>query len=108
MPALVCARKPRRRNTARAGWLSHSGACDQAIKAVALGAIDDQAREQRADPDALHVVGNLDREVGDPRILGLCDVSAHADDRAVPLVDRGERLVPQVIDVRQVRRAPAA
>ena len=72
----------------------------EAVKAVGRGAIDDQPGEQRPDADPLHVVGHLDRQVGDLGRVGAGDVSTDADDRPVTRVDHGEGFVPDVINLR--------
>ena len=54
-------------------------------------------------PNSLECVGDLDRPFGDTRSIRVLHVSGDADDRAVPQIDRGDRLVVEVIDVGEVR-----
>jgi hypothetical protein len=55
--------------------------------------------ERGADSHPLQLVGDFDRDCRDPSSIGVMDVAAHADDRAVAPIDRSERLVVEVIDI---------
>jgi hypothetical protein len=56
-------------------------------------------RQRRTDSPSLPLVGHLDRHGGDPGPIDILHIASHAHDRVVALIDCGERLVPNVVDV---------
>jgi hypothetical protein len=81
---------------------------DQDRKPVLARATHERPREDQTDPQPVHVVGNLDRHVGRLRSLRTLHVSSHADDRAIKFIDGRDRLMPDVINLGEVREFPVA
>jgi hypothetical protein len=57
-----------------------------------------------ADAHALKSVGYLKRHIRHPGTIGHPHVSGDTHDRAIALIDRRDRLVPDVIDIGQKRK----
>src|SRR5947209_9948190 len=75
---------------------------------VHAGARDQAADQHRPDSSALMLVRHRDGAVGGVGAVGYAGIPGHADDRAVATVDRGQRLVPAMIDAGQVGELPLA
>ena len=65
--------------------------------------VDREAGEGGADAHPLERVGDLDRELGGVRSTCVAHVSGDAHDRVVVLIDCGNGLVVEVINVGEVR-----
>jgi hypothetical protein len=76
--------------------------CRQTREAVLSRALRRPPRQRRANAHALQIVGDRDSYVRDTRAIGELCVAADADDRAVALVDGGDRLVRHMIDIGEV------
>ena len=68
-------------------------------QAVGARALDREAGESGADAHPLERIGDLDRHLGDIRSICVAHVSGDAHDRVVALIDRGDGLVVEVINV---------
>jgi len=75
----------------------------EGCQAVGVRVLDREAGEGGADAHPLERVRDLDRELGDIGLVCVAHVSGDAHDRVVALIDCGDGLVVEVINVGEER-----
>ena len=82
-----------------AARFSHSVVAVSSVKAVAVRGLDRESGERGADAHPVKRIGDLDRHVRDTRSVRMLHILDDAHDRAVALVDCGDRFVVDVINI---------
>jgi hypothetical protein len=62
--------------------------------------------QRRTDSHVVHVVCHLDRGLRYTRLTGRFHVTSGCEERAVALIDCGQSLVSNVVDIREVGELP--